>query len=97
RAPPTPKATANTASRPTHGQPSESAIPPVPSADSTARVAPIRTGATAGSTNSGSNVSRPVSPAVRPPYSVPTHASPQVAATRVTASRATPPKGTSAP
>ena len=79
RAPPTPNATANTASRPIHGQPSESATPPVPSADSTARVAPIRTGATTGSTSSGSRVSRPEKPAVRPPYSVPTQASPQVA------------------
>ena len=48
RAPPTPKATAKTASRPTQGQPSDTTAPVVPSAASTARVAPIRTGATAG-------------------------------------------------
>ena len=76
-APPTPKATAKTASRPTQGQPSDTAAPSVPSAASTARVAPIRTGATAGSMSSGSNVSRPLIPAARPPYSVPTAASPQ--------------------
>ena len=47
--PPAPKATANTATTPTQGQPSAIAVPPVPSAASTARVAPIRTGATTGS------------------------------------------------
>ena len=89
-APPTPKATANTASRPTQGQPSESAAPSVPSADSTARVAPIRTGATTGSTSSGSSVSRPLNPAARPPYSVPTRPAQQVARTSVVTSSSDP-------
>ncbi|CAB5034783.1 unannotated protein [freshwater metagenome] len=62
----------------------------MPNADSVARVAPINTGATTGNKSSGSNVSRPLAPAARPPYRVPTAAKPQVAAIAVV-TKSTPP------
>src|SRR5262249_56890125 len=66
---------ANSASSATHGHPSEVALP---SPASQARVAPSITGATTGSSSSGTSVSRTRNPAATTPERVPVAATPAV-------------------